>query len=86
MRKAVLKGFSRSLRRDQTDAEKKLWWYLRARQFLGFKFKRQQVLGPYIADFCSFEARVIIELDGSQHLDRQTEDQERTKYLEERGY
>src|SRR6185295_14491199 len=86
MRKAVLNSFARSLRRNQTDAEKKLWRHLRSRQFLGFKFRRQMPLGPYIADFCSFEGKIVIELDGGQHGKELEADAQRTKYLEARGY
>ncbi len=60
-------AFARKLRREQTDAERKLWLALRGRRFHGFKFRRQQPIGPYIADFVSLEAQLIIELDGDQH-------------------
>jgi very-short-patch-repair endonuclease len=59
--------FSQRLRRDQTDVERKLWFALRGRRFHGFKFRRQQPIGPYIADFASFDAKLVIELDGDQH-------------------
>ena len=58
---------SRKLRRDQTPWEKKIWMYLKGRNFLGLKFKRQVVIGNYIYDFVCFEKKLIIELDGSQH-------------------
>lgn len=64
-----LKTFSKVLRGQMTDAEQKLWMHLRAGRLAGHKFKRQQPLGSYIADFVCFEARLIVELDGSQHLD-----------------
>jgi adenine-specific DNA-methyltransferase len=59
--------FARRLRREQTDVERKLWQALRGRRFYGAKFRRQQPIGPYIVDFVSFAARLIIELDGVQH-------------------
>ena len=59
---------ARGLRRRMTDAEQKLWRYLRNDQ-LGVRFYRQKPLGPYIVDFYCFQARLVIELDGSQHLD-----------------
>ena len=59
--------FARRLRRDQTDVERKLWYALRNRRFNGFKFRRQQPIGPYIADFVCLEAKLIVELDGGQH-------------------
>jgi very-short-patch-repair endonuclease len=66
--RGVLKhDFARRLRREQTDVERKLWLALRSRRFHGFKFRRQQPIGPYIVDFVSFEARLVIELDGEQH-------------------
>jgi very-short-patch-repair endonuclease len=55
--------FARKLRRDQTVVERKLWFALRGRRFHGFKFRRQQPIGPYVVDFVSFESRLIIELD-----------------------
>jgi very-short-patch-repair endonuclease len=59
-------GRARRLRRDQTDAERKLWKLLRGRN-LGLKFRRQYPIGSFIADFCCIERRLIVELDGSQH-------------------
>ncbi|MBA2587368.1 MAG: endonuclease domain-containing protein [Alphaproteobacteria bacterium] len=58
---------ARKLRREQTQVERKLWLALRNRRFHKFKFRRQQPIGPYIADFVCFEAMLIIELDGDQH-------------------
>jgi very-short-patch-repair endonuclease len=60
-------AFARKLRREQTDAERKLWYALRGRRFQMFKFRRQQPIGPYIVDFVCFERKVVIELDGDQH-------------------
>jgi very-short-patch-repair endonuclease len=57
----------RKLRREQTAVERKLWLALRGWRFHKFKFRRQQPIGPYIADFVCFEASLIIELDGDQH-------------------
>jgi very-short-patch-repair endonuclease len=57
----------KSLRRNSTSAEKKLWHALRNRQLAGCKFRRQQSYGPYILDFYCAEARVVIELDGNPH-------------------
>lgn len=62
-------GPARVLRRAMTDAEQKLWRLLRDRRFAGAKFRRQVPVGPYIADFLSFEQRLIIEADGGQHAD-----------------
>jgi very-short-patch-repair endonuclease len=86
MRGKGSKEFSRNLRRHQTDAEKKLWLELRSRRLNGAKFRRQQPLGPYFADFCSLEKMLIIELDGGQHATAVEKDKERTKYLQEMGF
>lgn len=59
--------FARGLRRDATAAERLLWAALRRRQRGGFKFRRQAPIGPYFADFASFDAGVIVEVDGGQH-------------------
>ena len=53
---------------------------------MGVTFRRQHAVGNYIPDFCSLKAKLIIELDGSQHLDQEEYDCERTKYLESLGY
>jgi very-short-patch-repair endonuclease len=67
-----------------TDAERNLWQHLRADRFDGLKFRRQHPIPPYIADFCCVAARLIIELDGSQHSDEV--DAARTRYLESQGW
>jgi very-short-patch-repair endonuclease len=77
---------ARILRRDQTDAEQKLWMKLRNRGTLGAKFRRQYPVGPYVADFCALDRGLIIELDGSQHAEMQALDQQRTHFLESLGY
>ena len=82
----VLKGFARTLRRQQTEAEKRIWGHLRSREFKGIKFRRQQPLGPYIADFCAYEKRIVIELDGGQHALTQEEDAKRTDFFQKSGY
>ena len=74
-----------TLRQNSTDAERKLWSKLRDRQLLGFKFVRQQPIGPYIADFACREADLVIELDGGQHAESE-QDMVRTEALAERGY
>jgi len=78
----------RRLRRRQSDAEEKLWLNLRNRQLNGLKFRRQQSLGKYIVDFISFDVKLIIEVDGGQHNETVTteKDEQRTKWLEGKGY
>ena len=80
--------FARKLRRDQTDVERKLWYALRSRRFHGFKFRRQQPIGPYVVDFICFESKLVIELDGGQHGLPQNAAAEhaRSKRLEADGY
>jgi adenine-specific DNA-methyltransferase len=68
-----------------TPAERKLWSRIRNDQ-LGVTFRRQHAVGNYIPDFCSPKAKLIIELDGSQHLGQVEYDTERTNYLESKGY
>jgi very-short-patch-repair endonuclease len=81
-----LRRYARRLRRDQTDAERKLWSRLRDRRLFGARFRRQHPIGIFIADFCCTEAKLVIELDGGQHALRLRDDQVRTKYLESQGY
>lgn len=60
---------ARHLRHHQTDAERQLWSQLRDRNLTGHKFRRQHIIGHYIADFVCIEKKLIIELDGSQHME-----------------
>jgi very-short-patch-repair endonuclease len=60
---------ARALRSRMTDAERKMWFALRDRRFAQFKFRRQAPIGPFVADFICFEARLVIEIDGGQHAD-----------------
>ena len=73
------------LRKEPTPAERKLWARIRNDQ-LGVNFRRQHAVGMYIPDFCSPKAKLIIELDGSQHLDQEEYDEVRTKTLNSQGY
>ena len=77
---------SRELRNNSTDAEKRLWRYLRNRQLDGVRFNRQVPIGPYIRDFAARTARLIVELDGGQHSETVGYDQARTRFLQARGY
>jgi very-short-patch-repair endonuclease len=76
---------ARHLRGNQTEAEIRLWSRLRRKQLEGFRFRRQHPMGPYVADFFCPDAKLIVEVDGSQHADSTT-DPVRTRWLEERGY
>src|ERR1700676_2344433 len=77
---------AREVRHEQTNAERVLWNVLRNRQVLNLKFRRQHPIGNYIADFCCIEKGLIIELDGSQHLERVAQDEERTRWLNSQGF
>ena len=77
---------SRILRRDRTEAEARLWRYLRNRQMEDLKFRFQSPVGPYVADFLCVEAKLIIELNGGQHGIQVEKDAARTKFLEAAGY
>ena len=74
------------LRQEPTPAEAKLWAYLRGHRTEGVHFRRQHAIGAYITDFCAPSRKFIIELDGSQHLDQEEYDAERSAYLEAKGY
>jgi very-short-patch-repair endonuclease len=77
---------SRTLRRNPTDAERKLWSALRRKSLAGARFRRQYPLGEYFADFCCLEHKLIIEVDGGQHAQAQEYDSRRTKFLETLGF
>ena len=80
---AVLRA--RQLRRDSTDAEKRLWQSLRSK-LPQFKWRRQLPVGPYFADFACFAERLIVELDGSQHAVATEYDAARSRFIESQGY
>ncbi|MGH8225337.1 MAG: endonuclease domain-containing protein [Gammaproteobacteria bacterium] len=79
----ITKTEARQLRRNTTDAENRLWYYLRAGRLAGLKFRRQHPVPPYILDFYCDAAKLVVELDGSQHDARI--DLTRTRTLERRG-
>ena len=74
------------LRGQPTPAEHLLWQKLRRNQVSGVAFRRQHAIGSYIVDFCSPSVKIVIELDGSQHMNQAKYDAERTAFLAERGY
>ena len=76
---------ARELRRNGTEAEKRVWRLLRSRQ-TSAKFRRQQPIEGYVVDFVSFEHRLIIEIDGGQHNDPDEYEQRRTQCLEANGF
>ena len=82
-----LKHFARELRHAMTDAERHLWVWLRRKQIEGVQFYRQRPIGNYVVDFYAPAARLVIEIDGSQHLEAkyQSYDENRTAALASRG-
>jgi len=76
---------ARRLRKDMTDAERALWRLLRQRQINGLRFRRQVPIDHYIVDFACLEARLVIEVDGGQHSESQT-DKMRDAYLRSQGF
>jgi very-short-patch-repair endonuclease len=79
---------ARGLRRDQTEAERRLWWRLRNRTLGGFKFVRQEPIGPYFADFVCREEKLVIEIDGGTHStgDERHRDGAPEQFLHDQGY
>lgn len=75
---------AKRLRSAMTDAERRLWEYLRAGRLEGFKFRRQHPVPPYVLDFCCKECGLAVELDGSQHSE--DADALRSRYLESQGW
>ena len=74
------------LRREPTPAEAKLWKYLRSLDLDGTHFRRQYAIDNHIVDFCAPRAKLIVEVDGSPHVDQQDRDTERTDFLNAKGY
>jgi very-short-patch-repair endonuclease len=81
-----MKQQARHLRRNQTDAEKLLWYKLRNRQLNGHKFRRQHPIPPYVVDLVCVEKQLITEVDGGQHMERSRADKSRDTFLEQQGY
>ena len=68
------------------EAEARLWQQLRDRRLMGHKFRRQHSIGPFVADFACVAARLVIELDGSQHATAEVADARRTAFLNAQGW
>ena len=79
---------AKKLRSEMTIFERKLWYHLRAKRFMNTKFKRQVPIGPYIVDFVCKDKKIIIELDGSGHLETSQKEHDtiRDNYLKNQGY
>jgi very-short-patch-repair endonuclease len=81
----VAKSRARAMRRDPTDAERKLWYALRDRRMQALKFRRQAPIGRYIVDFLCVAHRLVVEADGSQHTENKR-DAMRYQWLAQEGY
>ena len=81
-----LKSRPQQLRTNATEAEKRIWYFLRNRQFEKFKFRRQHPIGVYIVDFVCLEQKLIVELDGGHHAGQTQYDARRTKALQDKGF
>ena len=82
-----LKEFAFEHRKNPTEAESILWEYLKGKQ-TGFSFRRQHIIGPFIADFTCLSRKLIIEIDGGYHQlpEQQISDEHRTQGLENKGF
>ena len=79
-------GRAKQLHRNMTEAEAKLWKHLRAHRIGDIHFRNLHAIGNYIVDFCAPRKKLIIELDGVQHMEQEGYDLERTAFLESKGY
>ena len=79
-------AYARQMRREMTEPEKRLWFKLRAKRFRDIKFRKQKVIGRYIADFSCREPMLVIEIDGDTHGFQQDYDYVRSEYLNGQGY
>ena len=77
---------ARNLRRHSTEAERAFWSQVRNRKLGGYRFRRQVPIGPYIVDFVCPSAKLVVEVDGGQHQERIADDDQRTRWLESKGY
>ena len=86
MRNPLTQQRAQVLRSASTDTERFLWHRLRRRQLLGYRFRRQVPIGEYVADFACIEAKLVVEVDGSQHQEHRMYDLKRNEYLGECGF
>ena len=86
MRDANSLKHAQNMRKSMPEPEARMWNELRATRFRAIKFRRQKVIGKFIADFAANEPKLVIELDGDTHAGSENYDVMRTRYLEEQGY
>jgi very-short-patch-repair endonuclease len=79
---------ARELRRDMNEAEKRIWYRVRANRLGGHRFRRQYPMGQYIVDFVCLRSRLVVEIDGETHGDDRAErnDARRAAWIEARGF
>ena len=80
------KKLAKRLRKQPTEAEKRLWYFLHKKQLDGLRFKRQEAIGQYVADFVCPALKLVVEVDGGQHGIKVEKDAARTAWLESQGY
>ena len=86
MRDANSLKHAQNMRKSMPEPEARMWNELKATRCRGIKFRRQKVIGKFIADFAANEPKLVIELDGDTHAGSENYDVMRTRYLEEQGY
>jgi very-short-patch-repair endonuclease len=86
MRDTRLTAFARENRKTMSEPAKRIWLELRASRFMGIKFRREKVIGPYIADFAANDPKLVIEIDGDTHDADDENDRIRTGVLNQHGY
>jgi very-short-patch-repair endonuclease len=74
------------MRHNQTEEESRLWVFLRSHRLSNVHFRRQHAIGRYVVDFCAPRLKLVIEVDGGQHVDQEEYDIERTAYLKSKGF
>lgn len=79
-------ALARHLRANLTDAERLIWGKIRRRQLNGLRFRSQCPIGPYVVDFVCFEFRLVVEVDGGQHVERAEYDHDRDNWLCSQGF
>ena len=86
MRDQRLTEFARENRKAMSEPETRMWVALRAERFQDVKFRRQKVIGPYIADFAANQPKLVVEIDGHTHDVDDARDAIRSRFLESEGY
>jgi very-short-patch-repair endonuclease len=86
VRDARLTAFAKANRRNMSEPAMQMWLQLRAGRFMGIKFRREKVIGSYVADFAANEPKLVIEIDGDTHDVDDSSELIRTRFLESQGY